>query len=402
MARFKYNAVDAQGQHVEAELDAASIDAAHSVLSEQGLTSINLSPANDPYTRSPRRLSNRDTEEVVDTLASATSSGFPLGSGLRAAAAESTSRRVAEALRTIASLTDQGRDLKTIMAEQGALLPPHVCGLVAAAERTRSLGAALDDLVEHHRATRDAWGRVLGAIAYPTFVIFLTAALMAFLPIFVIPQFKEMFEEFELDLPYSTQLLIGLSDTVVWMGVGPGKWLLFTCMFMLVVVVVAASLGIGTAWTQRFAASIPILGPMWHWSGAAAFTRLLAMLLEQEVPLSEAIVLAGEGAYDPDIRAAALLVAREVEGGSSFSAALDGNASFPATMVPFVRWGETAGDLADGLRTISDILLERVYMRAALLRTVSPPVVFLFVGLMVGFVTVGLFMPLVSLIQGLT
>ena len=72
------------------------------------------------------------------------------------------------------------------------------------------------------------------------------------------------------------------------------------------------------------------------------------------------------------------------------------------TLLPFVRWGEETGQLADGLRTASEMFVLRLQMRAFLLRSISPPVVFIFVGMLVGFCVIALFMPLVSLIRGLT
>jgi type IV pilus assembly protein PilC len=211
-----------------------------------------------------------------------------------------------------------------------------------------------------------------------------------------------MFEEFELELPAATQLLITLSDGVVWFSSGPGMWVAFGGFFVLVAIIVAASLGIGTAWTQRFAATIPLVGPMWQWSGAAAFSRLLAMMLEQEIQLGKAIEMAADGVNDPDVRQTAAVLARNVENGRALSDALWQDGRLPTTMAPFVKWGEKSGELSDGLRAISEILLLRVSMRASLMRAVSPPVVFLFVGMIIGFVIIALFMPLVSLIQGLT
>lgn len=402
MARFTYTAVDSTGQRVEAEIVSATIDEARAALTERGLTEIELAFAASETARAPRRLTSKETEDVVSSLANVTNADLPLGPGLRAAAAEVPNRRVAQALQAIATMADQGQDLQTIVGDHSSFLPMHVRGLVAAAARTRRLGTALDDLVEHHRAIRDIWRQVLGSIAYPTLVVFATLAILGFLPIFIVPVFKKMFEEFELDLPQATLFLIEMSDAFAWVVAGPGKWILFGCLFLLSLIVVTASLGLGTAWTQRFAATIPLVGPMWQWSGAAAFSRLLAMLLEQDIPLDKAIAMAADGVSDPDVRETAKLLAQDVENGRALSDAIWQDGRLPTSMAPFVKWGEKTGDLADGLRTMSDILLLRVSMRAALMRVVSPPVVFLFVGLVVGFVVISLFMPMVSLIQGLS
>ena len=74
----------------------------------------------------------------------------------------------------------------------------------------------------------------------------------------------------------------------------------------------------------------------------------------------------------------------------------------PASITPFVRWGERTGKLPEALRAVTDMLLRRVQMRTLLLRSIAPPVAFILVGLLIGFMVISLFMPLVSLITGLS
>jgi type IV pilus assembly protein PilC len=90
-----------------------------------------------------------------------------------------------------------------------------------------------------------------------------------------------------------------------------------------------------------------------------------------------------------------------VERGRPLSDLVAGTPQLPASLVPLLRWGEKTGELADALRTANEMLLGRVRTRAMLLRSISPPVVFILVFLVVGFMLVSLFLPLFSLIQGL-
>ena len=402
MPEFRFTTVDAEGQRVDHELSAQSLDEARDKLEQRGLTSIEIRQLDDQSERAPTRLSSREAEAILGTLASLSNTNLPLGRGLRAAAAESSSRRVARALRTLAVRADQGHDLQAIVAEPSLHLPRHVCGLIKAATRTRRLGAALDDLVEHHRAMHEVWSSVLLAISYPLLVLFMTGLVLAVLQTYIVPPFKQMFEDFEIELPATTQMLMGLSDAVLWLGQESWQWLIVACFVLFVLIVVAASLGLGTSWTQRFAMTMPLVGPMWHWGGAAAFSRLLAMMVEQEIPLHEALELSADGVNDPHVRDSARLLAHRVENGSTLAEAIQADDCLPATMIPFVKWGERGGDLPDGLRAISEILLARVHFRAAMLRTISPPIVFLVVGLVIGFVVISLFLPMVSVVQALS
>lgn len=402
MMQFRYIAEDTYGTRREGQLSAASDDAARRQLTNQGLRVVELKAVGDDSKSRAGKLSQRQSEDVVVTIAELSNSDLPLVEGLHAAADEAPSPRVATALRQIAADVEQGYALESVMGERGKLLPPHVRGLVVAASRTHRLGVALDDLVEHHRAMREVWAKVLGAIAYPMIVIGMTLFILGFLPIFVVPQFKQMFEEFGLELPGITRAVIGLSDGVLWFSHGPGLWIAVALGIVLVVAITAASVGIGTPATHRFTTTMPLVGPIWQWSGAAAFARLLGTMLEYGIPLPEALRLASDGVRDPDVREVAMLFADGVERGQMLSELMAESNRLPASMTPFIRWGERTGKLPEALRAVTEMLLLRVQLRTLLLRSIAPPVAFIVVGLLVGFMVVSLFFPLVSLIQGLS
>ncbi|MDA1055300.1 MAG: type II secretion system F family protein [Planctomycetota bacterium] len=125
-------------------------------------------------------------------------------------------------------------------------------------------------------------------------------------------------------------------------------------------------------------------------------------MLEYDIPLPDALLLARDGVRDPDVREVAMLFARGVENGRALSDLLTETDRLPASITPFVRWGERTGKLPEALHAITDMLLLRVQMRTLLLRSIAPPMVFIVVGILVGFMIISLFMPLVSLIQGLS
>jgi type IV pilus assembly protein PilC len=125
-------------------------------------------------------------------------------------------------------------------------------------------------------------------------------------------------------------------------------------------------------------------------------------MLEYDIPLPDALVLARDGVHDPDVREVATLLARGVAQGQTLSDLLAESNRLPASITPFVRWGERTGKLPEALRAVTDMLMLRVQMRTLLLRSITPPVAFIFVGLLVGFMVISLFAPLVSLISGLS
>ena len=399
MSTFHFTAADAQGRTIQGEIVADDASAARQQVAARGLTLIEISPVTEAPP--PVRLSTQEVEQVVVALAEVSRSEMPLAAGLRAAARECTSRRVAAALRQIAAQIEQGYALESILSKHGSYLPPHVRGLVLAAARSRRLGIALDELVEHHRAIREAWSEVLSALAYPAIVLGTAFAVNLGLLLFIVPTFDKMFQEFQLQLPAPTRALVGLGSVAQGLSTGPGLLFVGCAVLGAVIFCVAASLGWGTTWTQRLANHMPLVGKMWWWSNSAAWTRLLATLLDQNLPLPQALELVGDGVRDPLSRQTVRWLARGTEQGHSLAELLAPGLHLPASMVPFVRWGEATGQLPAALRNTSEMLLARLHSRAKVLYSVAPSLVFLLVGFAVGFTVIALFLPLVSLIQGL-
>ncbi len=400
MPLFAYSASDAAGQVHQGQLDAASDEAARQQLAARGWTVRQLEPA-PPAASQTDRLAAGQAAEVVAHLADVSASGAPLVAGLRAAAAEVASPRVAAALAEIADEVTAGASLERVLANQRQRFPPHVRGLVAAAASTAQLGVALEELVDHHRALRETWWAVWGALAYPLLVLSLAAGVIGFLLLEVMPVFGTMFDDFQLDMPQITQGLVLLSAGCVEALAGTHKWLTWGSVLTAVAAVVCLRLVVGPARWRRFLGTVPVLGPVISWTGAAAFARMLAVLIDHGVPLPKALQLTADAVQDGNVRETCLALAAGAEQGRPLSELLAAHPRLPATLVPFVRCGERNGELSDALRTASEVFLGRIHLRASLLRTVSPQLIFVFVGLTVGLCVVAVFWPLFSLIQAL-
>ena len=400
MPKFRYTAADSHGQTVSGELFAADTSSAERQLRSRGLTSIELTPTEN--VAAPARLTDREAEQVVVALAEVSDSQLPLAAGLRAAAMECSNRRVAAALRHIAADIESGFAVESIMTERGKYLPAHVRGLVVAGARTNRLGSVLDQLVEHHLAIRETGRQIMASLAYPCLVLIGTLIFLVLMPFFIVPQFKTIFLEFELELPAATQALISLSDFARWLAVGSGKWLLLIVFVVAMASCLAGRWMLGSDWTHVVAASIPLLGPMWQWSAAAAFLRLLAILLDHGIPLPEALQLVGDGVPSPTMRGVARSLAEGAHQGRSLAEMVSSGRHLPVSILPFIHWGEKSGQLPEALRTMNQMLLTRIRVRTFVLKAIGPPVVFIITAVILGFVVLALFTPLVSLIQSLS
>ena len=151
-----------------------------------------------------------------------------------------------------------------------------------------------------------------------------------------------------------------------------------------------------------FLGTAPLFGPIVTWSGAAAFAQMMGVLLDYDIPLPRALELTSDAVRDGNVREACRRLVDGITDGQALANVLEDGGYLPETLVPFVRSGEQHGDLAGALKLASQVFVERIGLRASLISSISPPVIFVFVALGIAFSVIALFMPLLALIVGLS
>ena len=282
-------------------------------------------------------LSGGEADELTRQVAQVCIAKVPFAAGLRAAAEETDNRRVSRALRWIADQIDQGRSLEETLLHSGKLLPAYVSGLILAASRTGTLGEALMDLVEQQQSVRSLRREILGGLLYPLIVVVLAMAVLLFVSYFVTGPISQMIEEFALRLPMATQLVFWWRDTG-WRILGPA-------MLGFLTVVSLYRLIAGRARWQRLISTMPLFGGLSQATAIAEWPGLLNVLLKHEVPLPDALRLAGHGMRNAYIGGVSLRLADGVARGRSLSQMMFTFRAIPSSLIPLLEWGEQSGTL---------------------------------------------------------
>lgn len=343
---------------------------------------------------SEQPLKPKQQREMVERLAELARSGMPLPEGLRAAAEETKSRRLAGELRSLATQLESGAKWEERLVEENASgLPSHVLGVIRAGVRSGNLGDALDSLVDQDRAYRDVLRQLFSTLAYPAILLAATMVLLVSTLILIVRPMKEVFADFGTELPPATQLWITMADTVP-SGL-MGATILSSCLLLAIRLI-----GGRVGWA-RFVSGIPIFGSLVHMAGVSQMLRLLQIMLAHEMPLPEALRLTSAGASNANMRYVSDWLAKGSEAGVPLSELMASTPRVPASIVPIVRWGESNDAMGEAMRSAYELLEGRIRLRGSLLSVLVGPLMLVFVSISIGLLVVAMFMPLVSLIQNL-
>jgi len=395
MPKYRYQAVDAEGNPVSGELEATGLEEARRRLAAEGVDAerAQLTEVREPLVRGGR-FSNEEAAEFGSQLAQLAKAELPLAPGLRAMAEEMPRPRIARALRQLADQLDAGVSLEAALESLGKRFPTHVRGLILAGVESGRLAEALEEFAAVESGRLQLQRRVWRTLAYPCLLLGLAVLLVVFACLCIVPEFDRMFDEFGAELPAVTELLMSMA--------GPGFGVVIGVLVLFLAGLVLLALTRGSAWSSRVLYAVPLIGPMWRWAGLANFARLMTLLLGHQVPLPKALRLTAAGLREADLSAACLRAADEVEAGRSLSDVLADFWQFPPTLRPLVAWGEATSNPAAAFRAGVEMFESRVTVRVPLLQAVLPPIVFVTILGTVGFVVTALFMPLIQLITTLS
>lgn len=336
--------------------------------------------------------------DLATTISSLVNAGLPIEEGLAAAARELPRGPTAKALDRLTDQLRQGQNLEHALDDRRT--PAHLQALVAAGLRSAALGRVLEEFVAVERHADDVHRRIRLALSYPAVLVGLMSGLVTFFAATIVPGFAAVYKDFDADLPISTRMLIEYSSAGNWVVVGNlavvvGAWLL-----------ILLAMRVPDLRTILLAA--PLLGPILRWASLARFARLLALLVESELPLPSALRMAASGCHDRTLEHAAHTAAARVEAGWALSDSLASLRAFPESLAEMLRWseqavgGESRTALCESLRVAAEMFEGRLEAQLALLRTVLPPLTFLFVLWGSLFLVAAIIMPMVSLIDKLS
>jgi type IV pilus assembly protein PilC len=293
-----------------------------------------------------------------------------------------------------------GGTLSDAMAKYPKAFDKLYVNMINAGELGGVLDIILSRLADFMEKAAKLKKKVIGAMIYPSVVITIAVGIVSMIMIVVIPKFKKIFEDFHTELPGPTKLLLAISN---WFAIDYGwAYVLFSPIaFMLIIKLIRMSDG-GKFAVDTVKLKIPILGSILGKSSIARFTRTLGTLISAGVPILDALNITKETCGNEVYSRALLKVHDAIREGESMADPLRATKVCDALVVNMIDVGEETGDLDKMLMKIADNYDSDVDVLVGSLISILEPVMVVILGVIVGFIVVALFMPMISLISAVS
>jgi type II secretory pathway component PulF len=383
---FAYVAVGADGRRVRGQVSGTSEQVAFERLRRQGLSPLKLRPARAGKTvGGDRALKDRESAEILLSLADLLSAGADMRSALNVLLSRAQGSRVAGACRRLLQEISAGEALDAAFAR--TLAPRHgfVAALIAAGEAAGDLPQALRRAGEMLEAAIKLREQLVGALAYPLFVLISTVAAAGVILLAVVPSLEPLVSEGGGQGTPILSALLAVSRLLR----DHGLLLIGALAAVVVLIVVLGRIGLLAGPSDRL-----LLGGPWRRTTGAlfygGFAVSLGAMLSAGAPMSDALRLASRGVRSELAKARLLPVLQQVRQGVTLSEALQAVKGFPPTIVRLVSVGESTGALGRMLQR-SGKLEEEAAVRdiEAAARLLGPALIVLLGGL-IGLMMAGL------------
>jgi general secretion pathway protein F len=396
MALFQYKAKSSPAELVEGVLEADSEAAASRRLGEMGYFPLEVRLRGEAKTgvgvgafMSRRGLSMRHVASMTRNLGDLLAGGLPLHRALKTMQEDEDSGRMGAVLSTLSDEIQGGASLSAALEAKPDIFGPFYKSMVRAGEISGRLSEVLARLADFLDDEEEMSQRIRAALTYPVLVLAVGVATIFILLGFVVPRLTSMFEDMNQVLPLPTRILVWSGDFVTSYG-------LVLAVLVLAGVMAARTAGRGRGlaeWWDGLKLRIPMIKSLLVESELARYTRTLATLLENGVPVLNSLEVAAATSRNLGLRKELSSMTESVARGERLGDAFRQIGVFPSLVRGIVAAGEESGRLEGALKRAAGMLDRETERHRRAMLSVLEPGLILATGLVVAFIVFAMMLP---------
>ena len=465
MPTYQFEAMDPQGQEIKDVIDAPTQDEAQTTIRSMGyfVTKIAVQKAakgaasSSGKSRKTFAMGGAGGKKMVTftrQLSILQDAGLPILRSLKILEEQALPGALKNGLIDVCDEIEGGASLSEAMSRSPKVFDRLYVNMIKAGEAGGSLENILRRLAEFKERTQKLKNKVIGAMMYPIMVVLFTICILTFIMLKIIPEFQKMFEEFGIELPAMTQLLMSISDRVCKL------WFLFPLIpiAMVLFISLVCKFRAGRMGWHLYLLKLPVIGKLVEKANLARTTRTLGALVASGVPIIEGLTITRETSGNAMFEKVYARVTDSIREGETIAIPMKEHAiptfhpvalfffcltmCLPPLAVLFIdpklwfgvayasgvlslmggAWyylkyknsvvedlvinmvavGEETGELDVMLYKVADYYEEEVETLTDGMMKMIEPLMIIFLGLVVLFIVASLFMPLIAIISGLT
>lgn len=396
-ATFHFRAIAADGKVRTGSLPADDEKRVVQELRRQGLTPVYVGPAaqRSMEVRLPKLAGQKRKDVLFFTqeLATLLAAGVPLDRALSITSELSARVEFRSVVLDVLRALKAGRSFADALATKPAYFPDIYVNMVRAGEASGSLAPIFERLSDYEKTRDDLRGYIVSSLVYPALLTLVGAGAIFILLYYVVPRFAQVFTETRMKIPTPTLILLQVSAWVrQW-----GLWVLGALALAAATFKFYIGTPSGRSWWDAFRLRLPVLGDALRKAQTAQFSRAMATLIANGVPLVQGLQIARGILTNRRMADSLEMVVQGVKRGEGLAGPLSKSGQFPPLVSHLLSVGEETGRLDTMFQRTAEIYDTETREAVKRFTSLFEPLIILVLGIAVGVLILSMLLAITSI-----
>jgi type II secretory pathway component PulF len=276
----------------------------------------------------------------------------------------------------------EGKSLSDSMLRQGVTFPQMLVSMVRAGEQSGALVEVLRRVSQHYERFAEVQSRFTSALIYPAIVAAVGIVIVIFFMTFMLPRFTSIFAGMKVQMPTSTQLLMDVSSFfgrgTTWLAMAGGVAVVAILFYRY------RATPSGLRHIDSLKLRLPVVGKAFRLNLFAQFSRTLATLLHNGVPVLTALRITEDVLPNQILKDAIARTREDVTDGKTLAQPLARSRIFPQLMIDLVKIGEETGDVPGALQNVANTYENELSRALRIMTNLIEPIMIIAMAIGVG------------------
>lgn len=397
MPKYKYKAIDSTGKTMKGQVEAMTRNQAVQILNNRSLVPLKCDELGllerDIDITIGKKVKTRDLCVFCRQFVSILEAGVNVLNALEMLYDQTENKYLRAAVKDLIQEVEKGEPLSTALANHKDVFPSLLINMVASGEATGSMDKAFERMALSLEKDDRINQSVKKAMTYPIIVSIVAFGVIILLMSFVVPQFVDMFAQLDTKLPAITRSLIAISGFIT------GRW------YILVAVLAALIAGIvifkkqesGKRFFDKLKLKFPVVGKVVIKAACARYSRTMSSLMSAGIPLMEALKVTAKIMGNVHFEDALNMARDKVSKGQELSKPLEESKLFPPMVYHMTKIGEDTGSVESMYDKVAEYYEEEVEIAVSQAVAFLEPCMIIVLGIIIGYVLLGILIPMFSM-----
>ena len=398
---FEYVGRNADGKLIKGYFEAYSKVEVHSFLLSEGFeiysikTSKLIQFLNGSAVNDSVNFKKKDLIFFLTQLSTYIKSGITLVESLRILSHQYKQRNYQKVFSDLIYDLTMGDNFSDALAKRGTTFPKLLINMVKTSEMTGELPEALDDMAEYYTETEKTRKQMLTAMLYPLLILSLSVIVVAFILIYVVPKFVDLFNSLdEAKIPKITLIVLALSN---YLKANLFKLIAIIGIVLIILIYMYRNVELFRMMIQWLLMHTPVIGKIIIYNEITIFSKTFSSLLHHNVFITDSMEILTKITNNEVYKVIMLDTITNLAKGEKISASFKDHWAVPLPAYEMIVTGERTGQLAEMLEKVSEFYQEMHATTVTRLKTFIEPVLIILLTAIVALIILAVIVPMFAL-----